>query len=935
MKNFLANKQGQSLANHSVLVGRLAESIIEKMYGQSAYGSKVGGEGAAVVLQMKRVAKLAGLLHDVGKVDQEFQSYIGTVQKAPAATIGVIEDGTQIDEAFDKKRFSFEEYPRHEEVSWMLIRRFLEKNKVQRQALPGDNAAGPNHFSRFSMLEHAVYWHHAKPLRAPESQSKKFGDAEQLAARMRDRSQWLDISAFADLRELLKQIDAVELTTLAELMCASSDECVTDAIKTPAFKAVYEDEALLLGEALKLAQGLSVEMSRTAIRSAVVSADRIVSGLTASELTEYVDLKVLPEFRIQAPDLDVIYRQLESMAGDYAERFPGHRTDRQAKAAQELAGISVKAGVACLQGPAGCGKTKIALQYLTALKQKKRIFVFVPRTAIGEALFHELVENYGVSAGVEFLSGSKKVISRSCASNANGFETIETPEGLQGTGNLVITTIDQLCKTMLSHQKIDLVTQLADSHVIFDEFHELIELPGIVLLFLEIMRLRHFSETGTLVVSATPNPQFLTLLKVQPHAVVKVDSFNTKPLAVHLTSWSPQVYAGGQKAEPHPFHTGAVVLADGAFVVCNTATVAQQASVAHRISGRNVICFHSKFTPKDKSALLRRILKVFGNESVVADELLISGPIVQASLNITTRTMHTEMCHGENALQRIGRVNRFGEMDAAAVHFYFAPGGLDPKTNSDTLANGAALSRMHQKHRTNSFYRFLTRKHAVAFQSAQSCTITLQELYSWYDEFHLTADAMAGYAEDFQSILKASAKVFSENDFDPVQYPAFIKAKGVVKLARNSLRGRSYYILPLSLRVAAAGSKGAVSLLWDQISDASQVLTDELRASGFDDRVRNKYFTWTKEAAKPATVSHVTANRGVELLKSMTKVSRALRTWPQVRGKAVVREYPILVCREKYDDDNLYYFEYDALKVGLIKAANLAKLPALKIKNSV
>jgi CRISPR-associated endonuclease/helicase Cas3 len=586
--------------------------------------------------------------------------------------------------------------------------------------------------------------------------------------------------------------------------------------------------------------------------------------------------------------------------------------------------------VACLQGPAGCGKTKIALQYLTALGQNKRVFVFVPRTAIGESLFHELVDNYGISAGVEFLSGTKKLFSRRTPS---GFEKIETPEHLQGTGNLVITTIDQLCKTMLSHQKIDLITQLADSHVIFDEFHELVELPGIVLLFLEVMRLRQFSGTGTLLVSATPNPQLLAQLKVTPRAVVKVASFNTKPLAIHLTPWNAQVYAGGDKAEPHPFYAGGMALENGAFVICNTATVAQQASVAYRISGRNAICFHSKFTPKDKSALLGRILQLFGSQSVVSDEVLIAGPIVQASLNISTRTMHTEMCHGENALQRIGRVNRFGTVDAAAIHFYYALGAPEPKTGAASLANSAALSSMHQRHRTNAFYRFLARKHAVELHADQCCVLSLGQLYAWYDEFHGSPETKAAYELDFQSILRASVKVFADNDFDPVQYPSFAKAKtGAVKLARNSLRGRSYYILPLALRLASAGSKGDLALLWDQMSDTNHLLTDELRASGFDENVRNKYFTWSKGATKPGVLSPLITGSGVDLLKAMTKTTKSFKAWPQLRGKAVVRESPILVCRQKYDDDNLYYFEYAALKVGLIKAAHLAKIPALRIK---
>ena len=898
------------------------------MYGRTAHGHP---DALAKLIVLKKIAKLAGLLHDVGKVDVAFQAYMATLQKPSAAGLECLQDGSHIEAGFQKK-FSFEDYPRHEEVSWLLVRRFLQKGKLQNQLLGDSPGGGALHFTRFAMLEHAIYWHHAKPLRARESQASKFGSAEMLVARMQAASPWIEGDAFCDLQSLLQQIDALESTDLTSLMCGGLDEAAAVGDATPAFKVTYA-QAELLSEPLKMEQCLNVEMSRTAIRSALVTADRIVSGLTATELNEYIDLNQLPPFQTQAADLDVLYLQLESMAQSYAERYPGSRTERQTQAAHELAAVSARSAIACLQGPAGCGKTKIALQYLKALGQNKRIFIFVPRTAIGESLFHELVDTYGISAGVEFLSGASKLFSRR---TDNGFETIETPEHLQGTGNVVITTIDQLCKTMLSHQKIDLITQLADSHVIFDEFHELIELPGIVLLFLEVMLLRQFSGTGTLLVSATPNPQLLALLKVAPRAVVKVASFNTQPLSVQLTPWNAQVYAGGDKAEPHPFYAGGLALDNGAFVICNTATVAQQASVAHRIAGRNTICFHSKFTPKDKSALLSRILRVFGSQSVVSDEVLIAGPIVQASLNISTRTMHTEMCHAENALQRIGRVNRFGRMDAAVIHIYYALGAPDHKTGAASLANSTALGLMHQKHRTNAFYRFLARKHAAEVQSNQSCVLTLAQLYAWYDEFHASPEAKAAYEQDFQSILKASVKVFADNDFDPVQYPPLQKVKaGAVKLARNSLRGRSYYVLPLSLRVAKPGAKGELALLWDQLSDPSQLLTDELRASGFDDAVREKYRKWSQDANKPGVLSPVIAGRGIELLTSMTKTTKATKNWAQLRGKAVMRETPVLVCRQKYDDDNLYYFECAALKVGLIKAAHLKKITALRIKTAV
>lgn len=67
---FLANRRGQDLAQHCVLVGRLACSMIESLYGATDHQDPAG------VALMMRIALVAGLLHDIGKLDPSFQAYL-------------------------------------------------------------------------------------------------------------------------------------------------------------------------------------------------------------------------------------------------------------------------------------------------------------------------------------------------------------------------------------------------------------------------------------------------------------------------------------------------------------------------------------------------------------------------------------------------------------------------------------------------------------------------------------------------------------------------------------------------------------------------------------------------------------------------------------------------------------------------------------------
>lgn len=784
-------------------------------------------------------------------------------------------------------------------------------------------AAGPNE-TPFGMLEHAVYWHHAKPLRHDEKQEALFGNNIKIADLLSQHSDWLHGRAAADLAQLIGQIERLEPVGLAQCL---QDPDLSDEHRTPRFKALYLNKSKLTGpnQSLELRKALTIESRRTAIRSAVVSADRIVSALSALEVAQHVALHTLPLCQDAPEAIEETYVQIEAMVGLFDIRHPGARTEQQNDAARRLARISHFNTIACLQGPAGCGKSKIALHYLVELEndlskrqaagacqRPRRIFVFVPRTAIGESLFQEVIADYGITHRVELLTGNTKLFRQA------GQPVIETPEALQGQGNIVITTVDQLCRTMLSHQRIDMISRLAQSHVIFDEFHELFDLPGISLLFYEIMHLRRLSRAGTLLVSATPCDFLLQKLGVESRAIVAVPTFNDKLVHIKLVTWPAQVYERGRSRMPHPFVSGEVAFERGAIVVCNTATIAQASSIARKVEGREVICFHSKFTPRDKLDLLKTILQAFGKSSPKSDTLLIAGPIVQASLNISTPHLHTEGCTAENFLQRVGRCNRFGLLDKGCVSVYWAP-------KNNALANEQALASMCQKHRTQAFYQFLKAR----FSAGDEVATNLEELYAWYSAFQKTGAAQAAYEADFHAVLQASVDVFEKNNFDPIQVPSFLKAAGKNKqggrLARNSLRGRSYFVLPLKLSIARLDARAEISLLWDDTSERQHIITDELRASTFDDSITEKYRRWSQGANKASVISRITGGQANAFLHAVATKARRVKKWSALKNLALRRETPILVSSDQHDDNSLFYLVLPDLRIGLIEAAQVAR----------
>lgn len=102
------------------------------------------------------------------------------------------------------------------------------------------------------------------------------------------------------------------------------------------------------------------------MRACVISADRLISSLSANDLSDYISQNRLDELleNMQEESTD-----LSSHLADALTRFPdSERTRKQGEVVRKLAEID---DIAVLAGAAGCGKTKIALEWANSTMHKR------------------------------------------------------------------------------------------------------------------------------------------------------------------------------------------------------------------------------------------------------------------------------------------------------------------------------------------------------------------------------------------------------------------------------------------------------------------------------------------------------------------------------------------------------------------------------------
>jgi len=307
--------------------------------------------------------------------------------------------------------------------------------------------------------------------------------------------------------------------------------------------------------------------------------------------------------------------------------------------------------------PTGSGKTEASL--LWALRNLEdmgggKLIYLLPTMVTANSIFHRLQEffgegNVGLTHSTASLLFANEEEDRAVVRHALFDKTFMTPA--------TVATVDQLLFAGFNTGKWPVVESNAmNSVIIIDEIHAYD--PWTLGLLIEAIR--HFSKYGArfMLMSATLPRYILDLLTAAlPNASeIRDDSLLDSARNSFFTVDTPIKKAVDNVIDA--VDKGAKTL-----VVANSVGACQDLYETFRDCELEPICYHSKFTLRDRA----RKEKVIES---AATRLLVATQVVEVSLDIDFDLMFTECAPPDAIVQRAGRVNRRREKENTCISIY-------------------------------------------------------------------------------------------------------------------------------------------------------------------------------------------------------------------------------------------------------------------------
>ena len=882
-----SGKDGQTLKLHLSAVGFVAGEIVKKIIRDGDGGKDTDlGDFAKIAIAG---AVLGGFFHDIGKAEDGFQNYIQGLE--------VKNDGSKPPHEITGLNYF------NSHVKGDLFKEIISSIFGEDKTRPVE--AKENRDKLLRCIRQSILWHHGRRMGDDDLGKEGWDDLFDIGKTPTFNEEIPYVYQY-NSPNIVKKIDtnftfwnkAYKNGGLENLLKWEYNDTKIDTTATSLreyFYGTHDGQSSTKG---KFRTETELNALADICLKAVIAADRFVSPMTQSELTDrMINWGVSSEDAVASP----LYLSLSENTDMPDDGWDVNRWKNSWKSAR--ARKYDDQSIIVNQMMAGLGKTAWTMQHLYGSQKtsQKRTVWIAPRLPICNGVYDELkafFEGFKLTGVVGIRTGEVK----ECVRFEKGVIARDQSAVDVNHIDILITTVDYYVSSNLASVRGNsLSIDFFASNLVIDEFHEFVNLENMLPVLATSVEARKHIDAKTILLSATPNPPLIKMLGLEKCLMTPEDAeFSTLAEEKKPAPLRKKISLGVNLAPDQEALKNVLCKQDGrSFLFAQNAVAASQLAFATQmvagVTGDKSVLFHGSYARFSKGGSksawrmgFDKIMDTFGKNSGEAkDHVCYSAAILRASLNVSFDDMVHYTAGPDNDLQLIGRLDRFAK-SATTDSTDSVPtlSILLPKKNE---GNGAAVEFLYDLEVAGRWLALVAEKSSKANGPIENLAF-----YGWYREF-------------YDNELKAATTVFSAYDIMSVQM-----LKGIANIAGGffaPLKGRdsisegleaadynSSGPQPSSIHLPLLDASGA--MVWSSDDSKSRIFVSGLyQVKGNHSYNPKDSRLWAKNVANlinktGATLSALEIAEGYRIGKYQTykDIQNAISTY-DTNKKAIIAKY--------------------------------------------